>query len=224
MVGVITGWDVWTHPIITIRCFGWPVFFRAVAPWQNRTFLSLLQPAAPPKPATVPVSPILERCIVLELRAERIYAALADAFDADELVSLFFTSLAAQEQQHADLLRICRMAAMRRGWQASVFNPWEDYLPGLEASMGVAEAALREVDSVDAALQLVVQIESSEVNYVFGAAMAAANAKFVKRLRPFREAMEAHMAYIVERIPALSSKMTAASRELRARFPLVKTS
>ena len=43
MVGVITGWDVFTHPVVTIRCFGWQVFFRAVAPWQDETFLSLLQ-------------------------------------------------------------------------------------------------------------------------------------------------------------------------------------
>ena len=49
MVGVITGWDILVHPITTIRCFGWRVFFMAVAPWQGKTFLSLLRPAALPR-------------------------------------------------------------------------------------------------------------------------------------------------------------------------------
>lgn len=44
----------------------------------------------------------------------------------------FFASLAEQEQFHADLLEICRAAAIRGGWKANVFNPPEDYLPRLE--------------------------------------------------------------------------------------------
>ena len=45
MVGVIGTWDILAHPVVTIRCFGWGVFFRAVVSWQGGTFLSLLQDA-----------------------------------------------------------------------------------------------------------------------------------------------------------------------------------
>ena len=42
---------------------------------------------------------------------------------------------------------------------------------------------------------------------------------FVKKLRPFQETMEAHMAYIAERLPELSPDMLLACRDLRAKFP-----
>ena len=104
----------------------------------------------------------------------------------------------------------------------NLFNPWQDYLPSLEQQMEAAEAAVSDIDSVDAALRLVIQIESSEINEVFPAALAATNSAFVKRLKPFREAMEAHMSYLVERLPELSPHMILSTRELRARFPRLR--
>ena len=88
--------------------------------------------------------------------------------------------------------------------------------------MDDAEAAVYQIDTLEAALQLVIQIESSEINDVFYAALAATDAAFVKRLKPFREAMEAHMAYIADRIPELSPQLMFACRELRAKFPRVR--
>jgi rubrerythrin len=222
MVGVITGWDILAHPISTIQCFGWRVFFRAIAPWHNKPFLSLLQDAGLFGAAASQVPTILERCIALELRAKRIYKALAKAFSDHGLVRLFFDGLAVQEQHHADLLEVCRSAALRSGWKPNLFNPWQDYLPRLEKQMDAAEAAIYEIDSVDAALQLVLQIESSEVNEVFHAALAATDTAFVKRLKPFRKAMEAHMSYIVDRIPELSPQLMLACRELRVKFSRVR--
>jgi hypothetical protein len=223
MVGAISKWDILGHPISTIRCFGWQVFFRAVAPWQSHPFLTQLRDAglfaAPP--SSVPR--ILDRCIDLELRAKRIYEVLARALDDQGLVGLFFAGLAEQEQYHADLLEIARAVARRRGWKANLFNPWQEYLPRLEQQMDAAEAALSGIDSVDAALRLVIEIESSEVNQVFDAALAATDAAFVKKLKPFREAMEAHMAYIVERLPELSPRLLANVRELRTKFPMVRS-
>ena len=85
--------------------------------------------------------------------------------------------------------------------------------------MDAAEAAVYQIGSVDDALQLVIQVESSEVNQVFYAALAATDSAFVKKLKPFQEAMEAHMTYIVERIPQLSPHLMLACRELRAQVP-----
>ena len=223
MVGVITGWDILSHPVVTIRYFGWQVFFKAVAPWQGKTFLSLLQSAAFPREESSNVPTILERCIGLELRAKRIYTVLAKSLDDQGLVGPFFAGLAEQEQYHADLLQLCRAAAIRSGWKANLFNPWQDYLPRLEQQMDAAEAAVREIDSVDAALQLVIEIESSEINRVFRAALAATDAAFVKKLKPFQTTMEAHMSYIAERLPQLSPKLMLTTRELWARFPGVRS-
>lgn len=223
MVGVITGWDVLAHPLATVRCFGWQVFFRAIAPWQGKSFLGLLQEAGCFGTAASPVCTILERCIALEHRARRVYKVLAKALDDQGLVGPFFSGLAVQEQYHADLLEVCRAAALRGGWKANLFNPWQEYLPRLEQQMDAAEAAVCDIDSVQAALAMVIQIESSEVNRVFHAALAATDAAFVQRLRPFREAMEAHMSYIAERIPELCPPLTASCRELRMKFARVRS-
>jgi hypothetical protein len=223
MVGVITGWDILAHPISTVRCFGWRVFFKAVAPWQGRTFLSVVRDAGFLAPSASSVPIILERCIALELRAKRIYRALAKALDDQGLAGPFFAGLVEQEQYHVDLLEVCRAAAIRGGWKANLFNPWEEYLPRLEQQMADTEAAMSTIDSVDAALRLVVQVESSEINQVFCAALAATDSAFVKRLRPFRKAMEAHMSYLVEQLPQLSPNLMLATRELRARFPQVRS-
>jgi hypothetical protein len=221
MVGVITGWDVLSHPIATIQCFGWRIFFRAVAPWQSRTFLSLVSSGGFSGAATPRVTAVIDRCIDLELRAKRIYTALAKALEDQGLAGPFFAGMAVQEQYHADLLGLCRAAAARRGWRTNIFGPWQDYLPDLERRMEVAEASLREIDSVDAALRLAVQIESSQINALFAAALTATDAAFTKRLKPFRKAVEAHISYVVERIPQLSPHLTVITRELRARFPRV---
>ena len=83
MIGVINHWDILAHPVVTIRCFGWGVFFRAIGPWQSRPFLSLLRDAGYFGTAVSKVPTILQRCVGLELRAKRIYKVLAEAF-ADE--------------------------------------------------------------------------------------------------------------------------------------------
>jgi hypothetical protein len=223
MVGVITGWDILAHPITIIQYFGWRVFFKAVVPWHDTPFLSLVRDAGFQKPAVSSVPTILERCVGLELRAKRIYGVLAKALDDQGLVGPFFAGLAVQEQYHADLLELCRVAAIRNGWRANIFNPWQDYLPRLEQQMEDTELAVREIDSIDDALRLVIQIESSEINQVFNAALAATDAALVKRLRPFRKAIESHMSYIVERLPQLSPNLILPTREMRARFPQVRS-
>lgn len=222
MVGVIGTWDILAHPVVTVRCFGWGVFFRAITPWQGGTFLSLLQNTGRFRAAASNVPTILQRCIDLEMRAKQIYKTLGKAFYDQGLVGPFFAGLAEQEQYHADLLELARTAAIRSGWRANLFNPWEVYLPRLEQQMDAAETAVAGIASVDDALKLVIEIESSEINQVFDAALAATDAAFVKKLKPFRKAMEAHMCYLVERLPELSPQLIVATRELRARFPVVR--
>jgi hypothetical protein len=223
MVGVITSLDIFAHPIATIRSFGWGVFFKAVAPWNEKTFLSLLQDAGCLGGASSKVPTLLERCIALERRTKQIYENLAAALGGQGYVVQLFANLAEQEQYHAELLEVCRAASLRSNWKANLFSPWQDYLPRLEQQMDAAEAAVPQIDSIDAALQLMIQIESSEIDEVCAAALAASDAAFVKRLKPFREAMEVHVAYISEWLPKLSPQLMFACRELQAKFPRVRS-
>jgi len=219
MIGVIRAWDVFFHPYVTVRCFGWQTFFRALWSGRGQTFLSLLGEGSFFASSGSEAAGILERCINLELSAKRIYEHLAETFFTKRPIADFFTELARQEQEHADLLRLCVATLRRSGWRFGYFNPWQEYLPRLEKQMREIESTISSVDRVDNALQLVVQIESSEINRVFQAAIGASNADFVKRLGPFRDAIEMHIGYMVMRISELAPNLMTVSRELRTSFP-----
>jgi hypothetical protein len=218
MVGVITGWSVLSHPVVTIRCFGWRVFFRAVFAGRNRTFLSLLTEvqAFESRPAKTP--PAVQRCVGLELAAARIYDALAQKFALTPLVCDFFIALACQEQEHADLLRLCRFAAERGAWQHEQFNPWSGYVARLEEQMAEIEAGLPTIQTVEDALRLTMVIESSEVNNLFSAVVAATDSKFVARVNAFHAAHENHIRFICERVTELAPDLMPACRELRGKY------
>ena len=79
--------------------------------------------------------------------------------------------------------------------------------------MREAEALVSAVNDVDDAMRLVVQIELSEVNQIFLAAMAASNSPFVKKLRPFQKAVETHISYIATQLPKL--RPTCAAKRTR---------
>ncbi|MBN1393840.1 MAG: hypothetical protein JW959_02260 [Pirellulales bacterium] len=218
MIGVIRARDVLFHPFTTIRCFGWRTFFRALKADSDITFLSLLGDAHLFESAESESAAIMRRCIALELRAKRIYENLTRLFSRSPAEARFFAVLAQQEQEHADLLDICLAASRRLGWRHGCFNPWRDYLPGLEQDMREAEYAASAVDDLNDALRLVVRIESSEINLVFRGALNAGRSAFTRCLRPFREAIETHINFIVTEISRLAPDLTIDPRELRARF------
>ena len=226
MVGAITSWDILSHPLATARSFGWRVFFRAVLSRDKKTFLSLLEESDFFR-ADIPELPaIIKRCIGLELRVKRVYTAFARALAKDPVgkgpLSRFFYTLAIQEQEHAELLELCRAATARGGWKTAYLNPWQECVERLEKQMDEVEASTSSIRSDDDLLQLVIQIESLEVNHVFQAILAAANSPFVERLWAFRSAMKAHIAYISRRIPQLAPELTLACRELRAGVPSLR--
>ena len=158
MIGAICRQDILSHPVITIRCFGWQVFFKALLAGQHQTFLSLLTetPVLQVSPEKVPE--LVERCIGLELRAARVYESLARRFRQPDSVKDFFETLARQEKDHAELLDLCRAAARRGEWDAKHFDPWRDAVPGLEEQMREAESRAESLDRLSDALRLTIQL------------------------------------------------------------------
>src|SRR5512147_3158124 len=98
MVGAISKWEILSHPVVTIQCFGWTVFFRAVFARPNQTFLSLLANAGLFEHTIKPVPEFIGWCIDLERRAMKLYESLSRHHSRNELVSEFFDHLAHQEQ------------------------------------------------------------------------------------------------------------------------------
>jgi hypothetical protein len=207
MIGAIRTWDIVSHPVVTVQCFGWRTLFRAMIARKDRTFLSLLNQGALISPADPDAAAILRQCVDLELRAENIYITLGNIMIDQPPLALFFTTLAEQEQEHADLLRLCAAASKRDEAWLRVLRSWRDDVIRLSQRMSEAEDMLPTVGSVEDAMRLLVQIELSEVNQVFLGAMKASNAAFVKKLRPFEKAVEAHLFYIGEQLPKLAPSL-----------------
>jgi rubrerythrin len=218
MIGAICRQDILTHPVITVRCFGWKIFFRALVSGQHQTFLSLLAETEVLHLAPEKLPELVDRCIGLELCAERIYELLARRFEQLQSVEGFFATLAHQENGHAELLDLCRAATSREEWDGKHFDSWRDAVPGLQEQMREAEFRASSLDSVSDALRLVIQIESSEINRIYSGIMGASDSDFVRTLRVFHDAGLDHIAYICERVPEMDPELRDACRKLRDEY------
>jgi len=213
MVGAITKRDLLAHPLVTIRCFGWRVFVRALCAGRQRTFLSVLSDAEMFRPASENVVEFIARCVELELKVSRMYEALARRWAHDGRVRRFFTALATQEDSHAELLELCRAAAAQQRWDEEAAASWREVVPRLEQYLADAESALDDVQTLRAALQLVIDVESSEVNDVFSSVVAATDSEFVRRLSVFGTAREQHLQFISRGIAELDPELVETGQQ-----------
>ncbi|MCU0959169.1 MAG: hypothetical protein MUF48_03615 [Pirellulaceae bacterium] len=215
MVGAINKRDILAHPIVTIRCFGWRVFLRALFARRDTTFLAVLAESEVLQPAADEVADFVARCVELELQASRIYTVLAKRFTGEPAVQDFFADLARQEESHAQLLELCRAAAARQRWDDGPVRPWQAVVPQLERRMREAAISVDDITSLRTALQLVIDIESSEINDVFSSVVSAADSDFVRGLRVFRETEQRHLDFICRGIARLDPELTRQSEILR---------
>jgi rubrerythrin len=218
MFGAIRRRDILAHPLVTVHCFGWPLFFRALIAGQSTTFLSLLAGSDALRSPTVEIPELLGRCVDLETRARRIYQLLADRFSARAAVRRFFETLARHEQDHSELLELCRQLARREGWLEEHFTPWREAVPQLERQMDDVEDSLEGLDRLSDALRLVIRLEGSEINHVFRGAIAATDSEFVRTVQAFRTAETKHIAYACEQIPKFEPDLADECEGLRAAY------
>jgi hypothetical protein len=218
MIGAICKRDILTHPFVTVHCFGWQVFFKALIAKGDQTFLSLLVQTNALQPPTVRVPELVGRCVRLELRAKAIFEVLARQFSDQSSVANFLKTLAQQEQSHAELLDLCRELASRVRWLEAEFAPWRDAVPRIEQQLADVESSLKSLGSVADALRLVIQIEGSEVNHIFRGIVAASDSEFVRKLDAFQTAGEKHITYICNEIPKLEPQLADECQDLKDRY------
>jgi rubrerythrin len=219
MVGAIQTWDILLHPAATVHGFGWRVFWGALLGGRNETFLAMVRKNGGFEPEGSAMPEAIRRCIDLERLAQRIYRGLAETFAANRLAARFFTDLAEQEHDHVDLLTLCWAASRRDGWRAEEFTPWLRHLPSLEEKVRTIESGMASIGELDGVFPLVLDIETSEINAVFQAVLTASESAFVRRLKPFREAIETHVSYIVSRLSELAPALMSATAGSWAKLP-----
>ncbi len=213
MIGAIGVKEILGHPITTVQCFGWTVFLRSLFAGRDETFLSLLTSSRCLECEGGRIGRLIERCVGLELGARESYAQFAERFAATPAAE-FFRTLARQEGDHAELLGVCRA-------QASCSIAGDQELAGLEASTLAAEEAFvgyraraRDAVTLPAALQLVIEIERSEVNRLFSSVVASTASPFVRAVGVFHSARDQHLSYICREVPRLSPQFAPACRDL----------
>jgi hypothetical protein len=207
MIGAIRTWDVLRHPIVTIRCFGFKTYVRSLLAGPRQTFLSLLSDISFFGSCDSQAADIVKQCIEMELRARQLYLNLAEATADNQRLSRFLTELAEHEQEHADLLQLCMAASNQVGWRHRDLPKWRSSLARLDQEMSEIEAIAAVIRDPEAAMGLVIELESSEVNQVFLDLIASSNSDFVKKLRPFQYAVEMHMSHITAGIAALTPNL-----------------
>lgn len=204
MIGVICKLEILSHPLVTIDCFGWVLFFRAVFAGKDQTFLSLLNKAGFFQQPLMPVPEFIDQCVTLERRAMKIYHTLALRYSRMGLVREFFDQLAQQEDTHAELLELCWAAASRGRWREQGIETWRQAVPATERLLGEVEATLDRHDSLADSLRLVIRMESSQINGLFTGIVRATDPRFAEVFGAFRNAVRDHLGYIRERIAVLA--------------------
>ena len=219
MVGAIRTRDILNHPIVTIRAFGWRVFFRAIFLGVSHTFRSLLhRDVSSADPPASKELVLIERCVWLELQLAVIYPALAERSTKFRPLAKFLNQLAHDEEEHADLLRVCKFFACKGQFVQGRLGMWHDHVSLLTQTMQRTSASLRKIGSVNEITRLILEMEGSEINQVFMGVIEATDSPFVRKLEPFRRAVKQHINYICKTISKLTPSAASACKELRAKF------
>lgn len=214
MVGAICKLDVLFHPIVTIQCFGWMVFFRAVFAGRNQTFLSLVAKARHDWRPSRPAPELIDECIQLERRILRVYTEFCGRYTRNEEVHELFGHLARQTLDYIAVLELCRAAAHRCLGRNGGVDRWRDTLAETDRRLKDAEATLAQRHSIADALRLAIEIESSQLDRVIVAVAEAVDPRLACSLRAFR-----NLAYLCQRVPVLEPAFSDACQAIRAGLP-----
>jgi hypothetical protein len=216
VLGTIRRRHLVAHPVVTVRCFGWRIFARALVAGREQTFLSVLGASGLFVAEAEEAPDLVGRAAALERRARFLYDQLSLRFA--EPAARFFASLADQEAGHAELLELAKVAAGPGGFGQDDLVRWDRVLGPLEVGFTAFEARADAAATLDESLRLTIELESSELNHVYLGVMAAANSDFVRHVALFRDAGREHIRYIAARIPELSPALAPACRELDAAY------
>ena len=208
MQGIIRKRDVVAHPVVTIQCFGWKLFFRTLVADHDRTFLELVgEHSFPERGYRAPN--LVARSAGLERRAMGVYLTMARRNAEDAALYGFFSALADQESSHAELLELCATATSPEQWESEELSRWQTLLPGLETAMSEFEQAASTVEGRHQSLELMTRLESSEINDLFHGVVGASSSEFVRALHAFKSAEKEQGAFICSMLPSLDPSVAA---------------
>lgn len=209
MVSVVSRDYCLSHPIETSQLYGLDVFVSALLN-TKRTVLEQIASSFSEHRLAMP-GPLGESyrlSELCELRAARIYQAMAERFRSVVPAQRLFRDLEREEEEHARLMHIC-LYTVRMG-------PAVDYVPSVrDAEVRAAMKELRAVQhrvpsmTLDEALRVSEELERGEANLIFGKLLKQVAAPEVDLLKRLMRHAENHQESVPRRIAQLRQELGA---------------
>lgn len=210
MKGVITRVQVLAHPVVIVESYGLKVLVRALFAGARETFLDVVSRCAE-EDAHLGMEDLgllrtVNHFIRLEVRVRDVYRLLARRFVADAVAAGFFATLTLHEEGHALVLsRVRREVRRGRLWKRSRELHLADEV-AFDARLAALEEEVRRGPTLARALEIVEEIEGSEVNVVFDTLSGCVDMRSRARFERFFVLSKRHVAYCAERVAALRAR------------------
>jgi hypothetical protein len=211
MQGVVTTRQVLAHPLVILEGFGLKVLVRSLFAGRDETFLDIVtrcaQEGANDDMEEVDLLKTVDRFVGLERRARDLYWKVSQDLAAFPDAAKFFVTLSWQEEGHAIVLsRVRREIRRGRLWRKS-----RDFhlssLGSIEALFANFEHEVgRKTVSLCRALEMVEEIEGSELDVVFDSLNDSVDMRSRARFERFFVLSNAHSAYWREQVPLLRAR------------------
>jgi hypothetical protein len=210
MQGVITRVQVLAHPIVIVESFGLKVLVRALLSGGDETFLEIVRRCAEEEAHLgmheLHLARTVKRFVGFECRVGDLYRALAERFSRTPDAAEFFGTLSRHEEGHAIVLsRVRRELRKGRLWKeskelhAAAVDAFEARLAAVEDEVGRGVTLAR-------ALELVEEIEGSELNVVFDTLNGSVDMRSRARFERFFVLTRRHLAYCREQLERLRAR------------------
>jgi hypothetical protein len=208
MQGVVTTKEVLAHPLVILEAFGLKVLVRSLLAGRDETFLDIVtrcaQEGANDDMEELDLLKTVDRFVGLERLARDLYRELSRQLAGFPDAAKFFFTLSWQEEGHALVLsRVRREIRRGRLWKKS-----RDLhlcsIGSLEALFANFEHEVRKKGICLArALEIVEEIEGSELDVVFDCLNASVDMRSRARFERYFVLSKAHSAYWHEQVGRL---------------------
>lgn len=202
------------HPFQITRLFGLDVFLGMLLS-SRKTLLQRVadkyQASRIPFPGSVGNAYRLSA--LFEFRVARIYSAMAKRFGDDREAARLFAELAEEENEHGRIMLTCLFHITASEKPAFVPSVRDPEIRSELARLRLLEGKVATL-SLDQALNLALDLESGEVNVIFGRLLGQVDAEQLRLFAAQLEGAQSHAESVPRRIAELRARRgTQATRQ-----------
>lgn len=143
---------------------------------------------------------------IIEFRVARVYGQLAEHFKSQPEAAAFFRELQEEEKQHGHLMLLCMYTVNNDPPLRFVPTIKDPTVVALLERLKRVEAAIPSL-TLDEALAITHELETSEINTIFDRLLAQSNHPSTRFFRKRFDALEGHAESIPRRIAELKATL-----------------